>query len=78
MELVPEVLVAAERFFGLQPGRNGGRAIVGDALREVPALAPSQAGRYDYVLHDVFRCAGAAPACVVPHPERKSMPVSVG
>lgn len=64
LELVPEVLAAAEGFFGLQPGLHGGRATVGDALREVPALAGSHAGRYDYILHDVFRWAGS-PAPVV-------------
>ncbi|KAL4419959.1 hypothetical protein ABPG75_007057 [Micractinium tetrahymenae] len=60
LELVPEVLAAAQGFFALQPSLGGGRALVGDALREVPALAASHAGRYDYVLHDVFSGGGTA------------------
>ena len=54
IELAPEVLAAARRSFGLQPELHGGRAMAGDALVHVPALA-AQGQRYDYVLHDVFR-----------------------
>lgn len=64
IELHPEVLQAAQRFFGLRPALHGGRAWVGDAAALVPRLASSELGRkggaaggkYDYILHDIFRC----------------------
>lgn len=56
MELHPEVLQAAASFFALRPGLHGGRALVGDAAQLVPRLRlEGGAGRYDYILHDVFR-----------------------
>ena len=67
IELHPEVLTAAQQYFGLRPGAAGGRAMLGDAAALVPGLAwgeggtsaagggGSGGGGYDFILHDVFR-----------------------
>jgi hypothetical protein len=51
------VLAAAQHHFGLRLAALGGRAMAGDAAALVPTLAGRDGGpgRYDYVLHDVFR-----------------------
>lgn len=55
LELHPEVLHAAQHYFGLQPTLHGGRALVGDAAQLVPRLGVEGGPRYDFILHDVFR-----------------------
>ncbi|KAL4857086.1 Polyamine aminopropyltransferase [Chlorella vulgaris] len=63
LELHPEVLAAARRFFQLQPELGGGRALLGDAAALVPLLQrEGGAGAYDYILHDVFSGGGTAPS----------------
>jgi spermidine synthase len=62
IELHPEIIDAAERFFGVNVTHQSGSSIAGDAAQVLPTTVP--AGKYDVVLLDTFSGEGDAAASV--------------
>lgn len=62
VELVPEIVQAAEKFFAFQQAPHGGQTYVSDAL-EVVFAEPTHRNGYDLVVHDLY--SGANPSTLL-------------